>query len=88
MIDGGWQGDLRRLTMKSWREESDVAAVVMVRHGDAAGWMNLKHVHLEEERLVWLWIRHAAAFRPPADILYADDLARIVAGEDQQQTEA
>lgn len=86
--EGGWDGDLKHLSMRAWRDESDLAAMVLVRGGEAAGWVNLKHVRPEQARLVWMWVRHAARFRPPADILYAEDLARLPAGGDQQAQEA
>jgi hypothetical protein len=71
-----WDGNLRRLSMRAWREESDVAAIMTVRDGDAAGWINLKHVHPDQARMVWLRLRHSATMKT-MDVLYAEDLAEL-----------
>lgn len=83
LVEEGWSGDLRRLSLRAWREDSDLAAMVVVRGGDAAGWMNLKHVPPRRSRFVWLWIRHAAYARPPGDILWASDLATMLPPDPQ-----
>lgn len=73
-----WDGDLHHVSTKTWLEsESDVVAIMTVRDGEVWGFTNLRFVNPSNARLVWLWIRHAAAFRPPMDVLYADDLARL-----------
>ena len=83
-----WNGDLRNLVTWTWREESDVAALAIVTvDGQARIWMNVRHANHQTARLIWMWGRHAAAFRPP-DILYADELARLATGEDAQAQEA
>lgn len=82
-----WTGDLQHLSMRTWWEDSDIAALVVVQDGEVSGWTNLRHVHLEHTRIVWLWIRHAALFRPPVDVLYAVDLA-ILAWDDRRAQES
>lgn len=72
-----WDGDLHHVSMRTWREESEIAATMAVEDGEVLGWTNLKFVGPSNSRLVWLWIRHAAWRRPPVDILWADDLARL-----------
>ena len=73
-----WDGDLQRVSMRMWLEEdSEAVAIVAVRDGDVFGWTNLKYVGPSNSRLVWLWIRHAAWYRAPLDILWADDLAKL-----------
>lgn len=84
----GWDGDLKHLSMRAWRDESDLAAMVVTRGGEAAGWINLKHVGPRETRWVWLWIRYAARFRPPADVLHADELADLLSGGEPRAREA
>ena len=72
-----WSGDLHRLSTRAWCEDSAVAALVVVHQGDATGWINLRHVHADQTRLVWLWMRYAARHRGPGDVLYADDLTTL-----------
>lgn len=74
--------------MKAWAEESDLAAMVVTRGGDAAGWINLKHVRPHQMLLVWLWVRFAATFRPPIDVLYVGDLVGLAASDDHQTSDA
>jgi hypothetical protein len=83
-----WTGDLHRFKYQAWREEdTDVAAIVVTRGGEATAWINLVHVHALEERLVWHWARRAAHCRPPIDILYAHELPSRTWG-DQEVAEA
>jgi hypothetical protein len=70
-----WTGDLHQFRIQTWREhDTDVAAVVVARHGEAAVWINTAHVHALDERLVCHWARHAAHYRPPLDVIYAHEL--------------
>ena len=78
-----WDGDLRHLTMRTWCEESGVAAMIVARDGQARGWFNIRHVHAGNAWLVWLRLRHDALTRPFA-ILDAADLAGLTISGDQQ----
>lgn len=76
----GWSGDLRHFRVQAWSEDSDVAAVVTTRGGQAGLWTNLRHVHPGTQmRQVWYWAQHAAYSRPPMDYLYADELPDVSA---------
>lgn len=90
MIDAleGWGGDLKKLSVRAWRDDSNIAAMVIVQGGEAAGWINLRLVKPQLARFVWLWIRHAAMFRAPGDVLHADDMAALTLPGDQRTQEA
>lgn len=88
LCDDRWTGDLRRISMRAWAEDSELAAMVVVRGEDAAGWANLRHVKPCYTRMVWLWVRHAAALRPPVDVLYADEIADLQRLWDEHAQEA
>lgn len=78
-----WRGDLKRFSTRVWVAESDVAAVMTVKDDEGACWVNLRHVPPSMHRLVLMWAWHAAALRPPFDVLYACDLpARL--GDDRE----
>lgn len=51
--------------------------MVVTIGGNARGWLNRRLISPEDDRLVALWVRHAAARRPPLDVLWAEDLARL-----------
>jgi hypothetical protein len=73
-----WDGDLQRVSMRTWLEpSSEAAAVVAVQDGEVVGWTNLRYVGSHNTRLVWLWVRHAAWCRAPLDVLWAADLAKL-----------
>lgn len=69
-----WRGDLRRFSTRVWVDDSDVAAVAMACGDEGACWVNLRHVKPDQHRLVVMWAWHAAACRPPFDVLYAHEL--------------
>lgn len=79
-MDGGdgWSGDLRQLVTWCWPDSStSIVAVATVQDGGARVWMNSYHLRDCDLRLVWYWARHAAGFRAPLDVLYAEDLAAL-----------
>lgn len=77
-VDERWRGDLRLLSTQSWADETtDVVAVAVASEGRAFVWMNAYHVRDCDLRIVWHWARHAAAYRAPLDVLYAESLAEL-----------
>lgn len=83
-----WNGDLRRLSTRTWREDGGVVGLVVVHRGDVDAWMNVAYCNHETARLIWLWLRHAAQHRPPFDVMYPEDLTRMAMGGDQRSQEA
>ena len=75
----GWTGNLRHLVTYAWNDETTTIACVATctEDGCAALWVNMAHLRDCDLRLVWYWGRHAAAYRAPLDVLYADQLADL-----------
>lgn len=75
----GWVGDLRALVTYAWSDESTEIVCVATGNDDGTGsvWLNMYHLRDCDLRLVWYWARHAAAYRAPLDVLYADQLAAL-----------
>jgi hypothetical protein len=78
-----WDGDLLNFATRASSDESDLAALVVAVGGHARAWVNLRLVHPEHWPLVWLRLRYAAV-RGPGDVLFAEDLAPLLAEDDRQ----
>lgn len=87
-VQHGWSGDLRDFSIRFWWDESEIAAIAVANGRVGAGWFNLKHVHPPVGRIVARWCTHAAYHRAPWAVLYADELAELVALLDAEQRPA
>jgi hypothetical protein len=81
-----WSGDLTRFSLHFWADDtSDIAAIAASDGERGVGWLNLSHVKPQVGRIAMMWATHAAARRPPWDVLFADELAALVALLDNEQ---
>lgn len=68
---GHWDGDLRTMCTSTWVEDdSEIAAISIAENGYGRVWFNLRHLRIQNDRVVWHWGR-AAALRQSFSVLYS-----------------